>query len=146
DQRDDHEPPRGARAGARAGRAARRRSSLLKLCYFGTYERAYPRNAQVISCLRRAGVEVHEEHVDVWDNVREGWNAGPGRAARLALAEARLLRSRPRGFDAFVVGYPGHFDLPAARRASAGRPVVFNPLVSLADTLVSDRARFGPRS
>jgi len=82
----------------------------------------------------------------VWDNVREGWNAGPGRAARLALAEARLLRSRPRGFDAFVVGYPGHFDLPAARRASAGRPVVFNPLVSLADTLVSDRARFGPRS
>jgi glycosyltransferase involved in cell wall biosynthesis len=96
----------------------------------------------VISCLRTAGVEVEEEHVAVWDDLREGWSAGPGRALRLAAAEARLLTRRPRGFDAFVVGYPGHFDLTAARRAAAGRPVVFNPLVSLADTLVSDRGRF----
>ena len=49
---------------------------------------------------------------------------------------------RPRDFDALIVGYPGHFDLPAARRAARGRPIVFNPLVSLADTLVSDRGRF----
>jgi glycosyltransferase involved in cell wall biosynthesis len=33
-----------------------------------------------------------------------------------------------------------------ARRAARGRPVVFNPLVSLADTLVSDRGRFRPGS
>jgi len=118
----------------------------LRLCYFGTYERAYPRNAQVISCLRGAGVEVEEEHVSVWDDVREGWTAGPGRAVRLAVAEARLLTRRPRGFDAFLVGYPGHFDLPAARRAARDRPLVFNPLVSLADTLVSDRRRFRPGS
>ena len=45
-----------------------------------------------------------------------------------------------------IVGYPGHFDLPAARRAARGAPVLFNPLVSLADTLVSDRARFQPGS
>src|SRR5204863_4876955 len=50
------------------------------------------------------------------------------------------------GFDALLVGYPGHLDLPAARRAAAGRPVVFNPLVSLTDTLVSDRGRFRPGS
>jgi glycosyltransferase involved in cell wall biosynthesis len=118
----------------------------LRVCYFGTYERAYPRNAQVISCLRGAGVEVEEEHVAVWDDLREGWSAGPGRALRLAAAEAQLLTRRPRGFDAFVVGYPGHPDLPAARRAARGRPVVFNPLVSLADTLVSDRGRFRPGS
>jgi glycosyltransferase involved in cell wall biosynthesis len=114
---------------------------LLKVAYFGTYERAYPRNAQVISCLRGAGVEVEEEHVAVWDDLHEGWSAGPGRAARLALAEAQLLTRRPRG-DALIVGYPGHFDLPAAKRAARGRPVVFNPLVSLADTLVGDRGRF----
>jgi glycosyltransferase involved in cell wall biosynthesis len=96
----------------------------------------------VISCLRTAGVEVEEEHVAVWDDLREGWSAGPGRALRLAAAEARLLIRRPRGFDAFVVGYPGHLDLTAARRAAAERPVVFNPLVSLADTLVGDRGRF----
>jgi glycosyltransferase involved in cell wall biosynthesis len=96
----------------------------------------------VISCLRGAGVDVHEEHVSVWDGLREGWSAGPARAARLAVAEARLLRRRPRGFDAFIVGYPGHLDLPAARRAARGRPILFNPLVSLADTLVGDRRRF----
>jgi glycosyltransferase involved in cell wall biosynthesis len=78
----------------------------------------------------------------VWDDLQEGWSAGPGRALRLLTAEARLFGRRPRGFDAYLVGYPGQFDLPAARRAARGRPVVFNPLVSLADTLVSDRRRF----
>jgi glycosyltransferase involved in cell wall biosynthesis len=100
----------------------------------------------VISCLRKAGVEVEEVHVAVWDDLREGWSAGPGRALRLAAAEARLFRRRPRGFDAFVVGYPGHLDMPAAKRAACDRPVVFNPLVSLADTLVGDRGRFRPGS
>jgi glycosyltransferase involved in cell wall biosynthesis len=118
----------------------------LKVSYFGTYERAYPRNAQVISCLRRAGVDVVEHHASVWDGVREGWSAGTGRALRLATAEARLFLRPPRHFDALIVGYPGHPDLPAAKRAARGRPVVFNPLVSLADTLVSDRRRFRPSS
>jgi glycosyltransferase involved in cell wall biosynthesis len=89
---------------------------------------------------------VVEEHISVWDDVRHGWSVGVGRAVRLGVAEARLLTRRPQGFDAFIVGYPGHLDLPAARRAARGRPVVFNPLVSLADTLVSDRRRFGEGS
>jgi glycosyltransferase involved in cell wall biosynthesis len=100
----------------------------------------------VISCLRGVGVEVAEEHVAVWDDLREGWTAGPGRAARLLAAEVQLLARRPADFDALLVGYPGHFDLPAARRAAQGRPLVFNPLVSLADTLVADRRRFRPGS
>jgi glycosyltransferase involved in cell wall biosynthesis len=91
-------------------------------------------------------VEVEEEHVSVWDDVRHGWAVGPGRALRLGVAEARLFGRRPHGFDAFLVGYPGHLDLPAARHAARGRPVVFNPLVSLADTLVADRGRFRPGS
>ena len=114
----------------------------MRVLYFGTYERDYPRNAQVISCLRRAGVEVEERHVAVWEGRRDNWSAGAGAAARLGLAELELLRRGPGDFDAVLVGYPGHFDLPAARRAARGRPVVFNPLVSLADTFVSDRGRF----
>ena len=114
----------------------------MRVLYFGTYERDYPRNAQVISCLRRAGVEVHERHVAVWDGSRDNWRAGTVAALKLAVAEARLLPRAQADFDALVVGYPGHFDLPAARRAARGRPVVFNPLVSLADTFVGDRARF----
>ena len=114
----------------------------MRLCYFGTYERDYPRNSQVISCLRGAGAEVLEEHVAVWDDDRDGWGAGPKRALQVAVAEGRLLARRPPDVDAFIVGYPGHFDLPAARRAAHDRPLIFNPLVSLADTLVGDRGRF----
>jgi glycosyltransferase involved in cell wall biosynthesis len=96
----------------------------------------------VISALRRTGVEVAEHHVAVWDGRRDNWRAGPAAAARLAAAELRLLRS-PRGdYDVIVVGYPGHLDLRAAQRTARGRPVVFNPLVSLFDTFVGDRARF----
>jgi glycosyltransferase involved in cell wall biosynthesis len=96
----------------------------------------------VISCLRGAGVDVVEEHVSVWEGLRDGWSAGPRRALKLLEAEARLATRRPQGFDAFIVGYPGHFDLPAAKRAAGDAPVLFNPLVSLADTLVADRRRF----
>jgi glycosyltransferase involved in cell wall biosynthesis len=113
----------------------------VRVLYFGTYDRAYPRNAQVISCLREVGVEVAEQHVSVWDGRRDNWAAGLTSAVRVAFSELRLLR-RPKGFDVLIVGYPGHFDFPAARWAARGRPVVFNPLVSLADTLVSDRGRF----
>jgi len=114
----------------------------MKVAHFATYEREYPRNAQVISCLRGAGVEVDEIHAPVWDGLRSGWSAGAGTAVRLALAEVRLLTHRVHEADALIVGYPGHADLPAAKRAARGRPIVFNPLVSLADTLVADRARF----
>ena len=64
----------------------------MRVLYFGTYERDYPRNAQVISCLRGAGVEVDEHHVAVWDGRRDSWRAGLSAAARLAAAELQLLR------------------------------------------------------
>jgi glycosyltransferase involved in cell wall biosynthesis len=87
---------------------------------------------------------VVEVHAAVWEDTQHRWNAGAKAAVRLAFAEARLLTRRVPDADAVIVGYPGHFDLPAAKRAARGRPVVFNPLVSLADTFVSDRARFRP--
>lgn len=118
----------------------------MRALYFGTYERGYPRNAQVISCLRGAGVEVAERHVPVWEGRRHKWALGAGAVARLAAAEARLLAGRREQFDVLVVGYPGHADLPVARAVARGRPVVFNPLVSLHETLVEDRRRFASGS
>jgi glycosyltransferase involved in cell wall biosynthesis len=97
----------------------------------------------VISCLRGAGVEVVERHASVWEHRRHKFSLGVGAAARVALAEAGLvLRGRRERFDAMIVGYPGHFDMPVARRIARGRPLLFNPLVSLAETLVDDRGRF----
>jgi glycosyltransferase involved in cell wall biosynthesis len=118
----------------------------VRIVYFGTYERRYPRNAQVISCLRRAGVGVSERHEPVWEEREQKWRAGLEVVPRLALAQTRLFLRPGPGGDAVVVGYPGHADLPAARRAARGAPVMFNPLVSLVDTLVGDRARFRPGS
>jgi glycosyltransferase involved in cell wall biosynthesis len=115
----------------------------MRVLYFGTYQRDYPRNAQVISALRDAGVEIIERHIPVWDGRRHNWSARGRTALRLAWAEARLWwPSYEAPFDAVIVGYPGHFDVPRARRIARRKPLVFNPLVSLHDTLVSDRGRF----
>ena len=114
----------------------------MRVLYFGTYERDYPRNAQVISCLRGAGVEVVERNAAVWDRSRTNWAARWSTGLRLTLAEAKLWWPRRGSFDAVLVGYPGHFDVPRARRVAGKRPLIFNPLVSLHDTLVADRGRF----
>ena len=118
----------------------------MRVLYFGTYERDYPRNAQVIAGLRAAGAEVVERHFAVWDGQEHKFSLGPSSALRLARAELGLLR-RPRlDFDVVLVGYPGHFDMTSARRVARGRPLVFNPLVSLYDALVIDRGRWQPGS
>jgi glycosyltransferase involved in cell wall biosynthesis len=118
----------------------------VRVLYFGTYDRAYPRNAQVISCLRGTGVEVLERHVPPGPAERHMWSAGARTALRLAAAEFRLLAGRRPAFDVMIVGYPGHLDLSVARVVAGTRPVVFNPLVSLWDTLVEDRGRFSATS
>jgi glycosyltransferase involved in cell wall biosynthesis len=118
----------------------------VRVLYFGTYERDYPRNAQVISCLRAAGVTVEERHVPVWESERHKFSPSLRTLARAARAQVRLARGNADGADALIVGYPGHLDLDAARRVADGRPVVFNPLVSLEDTMIGDRALVAPRS
>ncbi len=119
----------------------------MKVLYFGTYDRASPRNTQVVSCLREAGVAVVERHRAVWG--RHNWSPGPRTLLRLARAEFALSRTAPDDADLLLVGYPGHADMAAARKVARGRPVVFNPLVSLADTLVDDRgvvSRHSPKA
>ena len=113
----------------------------MRVLFFGTYERDYPRNAQVAAALRRAGVEVAERHEPVWTG-GEQWRAGARTVLRLLAAEVRLALGPRTDADAVLVGYPGHLDLAAARRVAGRAPVVFNPLVSLWDTLVEDRGRF----
>jgi len=114
----------------------------LRVLYFGTYERDYPRNAQVISALRGAGVEVIEHHEPVWEHKRDNWAVRWTVALRLFIAELRLRWTSHDVFDVVLVGYPGHFDVPHARRVAGKRPLVFNPLISLHDTLVGDRSRY----
>ena len=118
----------------------------VRVLYFGTYERDYPRNAQVISCLRDAGVEVVEHHVSVWEGERSKFGLGQARSPGCDRPSSALRRGRRVDFDVVIVGYPGHVDMRAARRVAGTRPVVFNPLVSLDDTIVADRGLAEPRS
>ena len=85
-----------------------------------------------------------ERHRDVWGV--QNWSLGLRQMSRVLKAERSLARDEEREADVVLVGYPGHFDLRAARRIARGRPIVFNPLISLHDTLVGDRRRFRPWS
>lgn len=87
-------------------------------------------------------MSVVERHEPVWEGRQNAWRAGALTALRLARAELRLARRLHGDFDAVLVGYPGHLDVLALRRALPEVPVILNPLVSLSDTLVGDRARF----
>jgi glycosyltransferase involved in cell wall biosynthesis len=111
----------------------------VRALYFGTYDREHPRNINAIAAMSAAGVEVTER----WVPVRRGGLLG---ALSVFAAETRLSRPRRSGFDVVIVGYPGHFDVPRARRVAHKRPLVFDAVLSLEDELVEVRRRFRPRS
>jgi len=122
----------------------------MKVCYWGTFEREYPRNAVLIDGLRQNGIEVIECHYQLW---KEGFRfnkmallAGFGRKLRFAV---RALLNYPiliyrylclGDHDAVIVGYLGHLDIlfltPFARLKK--KPVVFDAFFSLYDTAISD--------
>jgi glycosyltransferase involved in cell wall biosynthesis len=112
----------------------------VRVAYFGTWERGYPRNDQVIGALESTGVDVDLVHEEMWTGTHK-FGLTPAVLPRLAQAELRLARANVSGdVEALLVGYPGHFDLWSAKRH--GKPVVFNAMVSLYDTFIEDRERF----
>ena len=129
--------------------------NVRRVCYAGTYEREYPRNTLVIRALRDAGVAVEECHVPVFERARDKGSlstvALAGLALRLMFAYLRLIPDvglRLLRCDALVTGYIGQIDtfVLATVARIAGKPVIFNPLVSLTDTLVEDRKQFAQGS
>jgi hypothetical protein len=111
----------------------------VRALYFGTYDRSHPRNVNAIAALRAAGVEVIERQAPVKGLGLRG-------ALSVLTAETKLLAPRTAEFDLVIVGYPGHFDVPRARRVARGKPLVFDAVLSLEDELVGVRHRFRDRS
>jgi hypothetical protein len=111
----------------------------VRALYFGTYDRAHPRNVNAIAAMSAAGVEVTERQVPI----QRGGLLG---ALSVFGAETKLSVPKRRAFDVVIVGYPGHFDVPRARRVARKRPLVFDAVLSLEDELVEVRRRFRPRS
>lgn len=126
-----------------------------RFCYAGTYERGYPRNRLTAQALRDVGVHVEEAHVPVWERVNDKSGVGPRQLTRIAigllLAYGRLVPEialRLLRCDVLVIGYIGQMDMlilaPVAKLM--GKPVVFDPLVTLTDTIVEDRGLLAPTS
>jgi glycosyltransferase involved in cell wall biosynthesis len=111
----------------------------VRALYFGTYDRDHPRNVNAIAAMRDAGVDVVERRAPVRGTGLRG-------ALSVLRAETTLGTPRRRDFDVVIVGYPGHFDVPRARRVAGRHPLVFDAVLSLENELVEVRSRFRPRS
>ena len=101
---------------------------MTRVCFFGAYDREYPRNRILRAGLARCGVEVGEVRVPE----RRAWLRYPA----LAAAFARGVH----GAGVVLVPEFRHKDMPLARLLAGRRPLVFDPLVSRNDTLVEDWA------
>lgn len=121
----------------------------MKVCYFGTYDVEQSRNNVIMQGLRQNGVEVVECHVRLWRNtadkirsVRRGL-FNPGLLGRALGSYLGLIKRYASigDYDVMVVGYAGHFDLFLARLLTSfsKKPLVFDALLSLTETVVEDR-------
>jgi glycosyltransferase involved in cell wall biosynthesis len=127
------------------------------ILYAGTYERDYPRNQQLIRLLRQNGCSVVEIHSPYWERFRDK-SRGPGGPSQLVftaaklfliycMLSARLIAALPRS-DAVIFGYIGQLDIivlgPICKLFR--KPIMFNPLITLTDTIVEDRLMAQPGS
>jgi glycosyltransferase involved in cell wall biosynthesis len=127
-------------------------SRYMRLIWAGSFEPGFNRNVKLARLMELADIEVSVIRCSVWNGDRIGlvrrekWNA----AIRLLSATPRLLWRLLRAPkpDAFLVTYPGWFDMPAVWLVSRlkRRPLLFDPFISLFDTIVADRALFNPAS
>jgi glycosyltransferase involved in cell wall biosynthesis len=113
----------------------------LRVCYFGTYRTEYSRNQIMIEGLRRAGVEVFECSVQLWQGIEDrvdaasgGW-LKPAFWMRFAKAYIKLLKKyRQVGpYDVLIIGYPGQIDVFLGRLLSwmRGKPLVWDIFMSI---------------
>lgn len=119
------------------------------LCLFGSYDPETPRVQQLKAGWEAAGGRVIELHAPVWPAAgARAVMAGAGvfPVGRVLSAQRALWaqRSRIEEADVVLVPYPGHFDMWVAARVCrlAGKPLAFDPFVSLHETAVEDRRLF----
>lgn len=117
----------------------------MRVVWAGTFEPGFSRNRKLARLLQLSGFEVAVVRQNLWGDERIEI-ATRGRLGVLARALVKYplllvrLLSVPRP-DVFLVSYPGWFDVPIVRLVASikRRPVVFDPFISLHDTMISDR-------
>jgi len=126
-----------------------------RICYFGAYEKNYSRNLVLIEGLKTLGVDIIECHNSAL-TPHKNRNAFEYNLLPLILKAFKLLLIYPRliiralymDYDLLLVGYMGHIDMFPAKLISwlKNVPIIFNPLISLHDTLITDRKKISCNS
>jgi glycosyltransferase involved in cell wall biosynthesis len=114
----------------------------MRVCYFGTYDKNYPRNRIIIQGLRANGVEVDERHIPLWHGTNDKIAVAFGGwirlrfLARVANAYLSLMwrhGTSLQNYDAIILGYSGQFDALLARPLTRlwNVPLVLDVFVSI---------------
>jgi glycosyltransferase involved in cell wall biosynthesis len=117
----------------------------MKVCYFGTYEGNYPRNRILINGLKLNGVEIEELHESVLERIQDKTKLSVVKKMSLFLSlfiaylKLSFRRLALREIDYIIVGYIGQLDMVLARLLFPNKKILFNPMISLYDTLINDR-------
>ena len=120
--------------------------------YFGTYEKNYPRNRIMIKGLQRNNVEVIECHQALWEKSED-------KTGKFFKSKTKIILNLLKGYNelikkykkskksnTIIVGYPGQFDMILIRLLAPRKKIIFNPMISMYDTIVLDRKLFKKKS
>jgi glycosyltransferase involved in cell wall biosynthesis len=124
----------------------------MRVCAFGTFDRAFDRNWILLEALEESGAEIVYCHFDLWAKHRHKTSLFPWRWMLLVakyvvgLISLSVRFARSGRCDVLYVGYMGNVDMLVAyclnwRRRST---LVFDPCISLFNTLVEDRKVLKP--
>jgi len=107
----------------------------MKICYFGGYDKDYPRTRILMKGLKKNGVEIIECH--------ELQKFLPNKFKLINIPRFLSLvakHSKLKDYDAMIVGYPGWYDMPIARLLTnlRGKPIIFDAFTSMYETIYTD--------
>lgn len=106
----------------------------MKTLFLSGREPSYVRNAMILKCLRKNGVEL----VDCSDS-------SASYPARLFKVVGKFLLQKRENFDSVFVGFFGQPLVPIVKKLCK-RPIIFDAFLSSYDTMCFDRKRFAPES
>jgi glycosyltransferase involved in cell wall biosynthesis len=106
----------------------------MKLLYLCGKERSYIRNAMMLKGFADCGCEIAD------CSASSGSYLG-----RFISSVLKSWKAGNTGIDLVFVGCLGHYFVPLVRKVTA-KPIIFDPFVSMYDTMCLDRKRFRPDS
>ncbi len=97
----------------------------MRICYFGSYDKDYPRNKILIRGLKENNTKVIE------CNCQDKYIT---RTLKL------VSKSLKQDYDILFVAYPGHLDMLAAKIVSIikRKPIIFDAFISTYDTMINE--------